>query len=409
MVPKDKKIDTVTLDSDDEIQMVGPKKSPSGADKSPELIMLFDDDEESKPAKPKRNLNKVLVIDSDSDTETALTKKSITVSDFAEANALFEAFLESVKAKLMGSEFEEVLPKKLAIMKKHFQKSAFHVNEKDFLAMLKETTKTIQNVPNADAANKTVIGFYKVYESLKLYIHSSTIEIEADHLPKVKRLEKIIKLLRKKIKQLDEAEVDFDADENSAYLMCDRYQKKLKKVYAKYCEYIRRNPQNGRAIYDKIQFVHSKCNAINQALSRKYRNSVEFPTYYAVEKCIKKVVTNGKLNLSEQCIKVESEKCFQHLGSILQKKRRQELYDSHLDFIDLTSDPASKDVALANTLKKNYTQGKEKLDQLYQRYVEKQELGEDDVSSEEEQSSSKSDAEDKLTTEETTNILVNDL
>lgn len=144
-----------------------------------------------------------------------------------EAKALFDAFVESVKEKLVGSEFQELLPKKVPIIQKYFKKSASRVNEKDFLTLMTKTTETIRNAPNSEAANKAVIGFHKVFESLKSYIHNSTIDIEADHLPKVKKLEKIIKLLRKKIKQLDEAEVDFDADENSAYLMCDRSESRV--------------------------------------------------------------------------------------------------------------------------------------------------------------------------------------
>lgn len=62
------------------------------------------------------------------------------------------------------------------------------------------------------------------------------------------------------------------------------------------------------------------------------------------------------------------EKCFKHLGNILQKKRRQELYDSHLDFIELTEDPAVKDVGLENVLRKNYSEGKGKIDEICQKY-----------------------------------------
>lgn len=87
MVAKEPKIDTVTLDSDDEGQMVGPpKKSPSGEDKSPDLIMLIDDDAQ----KPERRPTKVLVIDSDSDTETALPEKSDTVVTNGSQSQIFE-------------------------------------------------------------------------------------------------------------------------------------------------------------------------------------------------------------------------------------------------------------------------------------------------------------------------------
>lgn len=55
------------------------------------------------------------------------------------------------------------------------------------------------------------------------------------------------------------------------------------------------------------------------------------------------------------------------MGNLLQKKRRQELYDSHLDFVEFSEDPATKDISLENILRKNYSEGKEKIDKLYQK------------------------------------------
>ncbi|XP_066256755.1 death domain-associated protein 6-like [Euwallacea similis] len=313
-----------------------------------------------------------------------------------ESRALLEAFLEIVKESLKSSTFEEMLPTKVPILEKYFKKSASHVNETMFQNLLKHNIESIKKAPNSGAAKMAVIAFHKIFSHLKSHITATSIMVEEEHLPKVKKLEKIMKLLRKKIKHLEAAEVEFEEDGNSSYMILDRYQSRLKKVYAKYCVYIKRNPFSGRPVYDRISFVQSKYNEINQALSKKYNNSVHFPTYYEFEKFIRKIVTKHKLDLSEQEIKTESEKGFKYLGSILQKKRRQELYDSHLDFVEYTEDPASGDISLENTLRKNYREGKEKLDKFFLHYVDKQEQGGDHISSNEEESpasASDSDAE----------------
>lgn len=122
----------------------------------------------------------------------------------------------------MGSTFEEILPKKLSIMKKYFEKSGNYVKDQVFLTLLKQTYEGIESAPTCDAANTAVLAFHKVFQHLKTHVQQSTIEIEEDHVPKVKRLEKIIKLLQKKIKQLEEAEVDFNDEEDSSYIILDR-------------------------------------------------------------------------------------------------------------------------------------------------------------------------------------------
>ncbi|XP_066138836.1 death domain-associated protein 6-like isoform X2 [Euwallacea fornicatus] len=357
---------------------------------SKKAIVIPDSDEETE----KENLD-IESLESFSD-RSILPNLSKEENVCPESRALLEAFLEIVKESLKSSTFEEMLPTKVPILEKYFRKSASHVNEPIFQNLLKHNIESVKKASNSGAAKMAVIAFHKIFSHLKSHITATTIMVEEEHLPKVKKLEKIMKLLRKKIKHLEAAEVNFEEDGNSSYMILDRYQSRLKKVYAKYCVYIKRNPFSGRPVYDRISFVQSKYNEINQALSKKYNNSVHFPTYYEFEKCIRKVVTKHKLDLAEQEIKTESEKGFKHLGSILQKKRRQELYDSHLDFVEYTEDPASGDISLENTLRKNYTEGKEKLDKFFLHYVDKQEQGGDHISSNEEESpasASESDAD----------------
>lgn len=107
-------------------------------------------------------------------------------------------------------------------MKKYFKKSGSYVNDQVFLTLLKQTYQGISSAPTCDVANSAVLAFHRVFQHLKTHMQQSMIEIEEDHVRKVKKLEKIIRLLQKKIKQLEETEVDFNDEEDSSYIILDR-------------------------------------------------------------------------------------------------------------------------------------------------------------------------------------------
>ncbi|XP_030765534.1 uncharacterized protein LOC115889623 [Sitophilus oryzae] len=322
-------------------------------------------------------------------------------SDETDPKSLFNKFLKLVEEKIADSQYVEALPKKLPIIKKYFDKSKDYVNENSFKTLLTDSVQSISKAKNSNGTNLAIVAFHKICKILKANIAQTTIIVEEENLPKVKMLERTIALLKKRIKKLETTEVNFEEDNNSAYIQLDRYQNRLNKVYKKYCQYIKRNPYSGRATHDKITFVTSNYNEINQAISKKYNNSLHFPNYYELEQFIKKTVTKHKLNLNDDEVKVESRKCLKTLGSILQKKRRQDLYDSHLDFIEFSEDPATKDPSLESVLKKSLVEGEQKIKELCQKYVDMAERGEDKVSTDqgshsesEEKKNEKSDHED---------------
>ncbi|KAF7268156.1 hypothetical protein GWI33_018620 [Rhynchophorus ferrugineus] len=343
-------------------------------------IMINDSDEEPEKQNGENNNNQVNrnSVENGEETRQDEVKPSTSQGKTLRVNNLFKEFLQLVQDKVTGSTFEEMLPTKMPVIQKYFNKY------------------DIKKSVNSNAANCAVISFHKVCKELKAHIYQTTVEIEEDDVRKVKMLEKTIHLLTKKIKQLEETEVNFEADNNSAYIQLDRYQVRLSKVYKKYCEYLKQNPYIGRPIYDRITFVSSNCNIINLALTKKYNNSVHFPSYYELRKYIKKVVDKHKLDLTEDDIDIESKKCFKSLGSILQKKRRQELYDSHLTFIETSEDPAKNDVSLDNALRKSQKEGEEKIKEVCQRFVDLEDRGEDHVSTEGDSSVSESEEVDEL-------------
>ncbi|CAG9769614.1 unnamed protein product [Ceutorhynchus assimilis] len=362
----------------------------------------------------------IIIPDSDDDTEKEnhcendfepfpVNMDKTTTSDAdaitqEESRTYFKKFLKLVEEKIVDSTFEEILPKKVPILEKYFKKCGSHVYGEKFKKILIEVIENIQTSPNTKAAKVTVLAFHQVFDFLRTHVDGAAITVEEDNYPKIKKLEKTIKLLKNKIKQLDEAEVNLndDNDSDSAYILVDKYLARLNKVYAKYCQYIGRNPRSGLA-NDKIHYVKSKYDEINSALTKKYRAHSNVPSYYELKKFIEKVAQKANLSLSEQELNRETETSFLCLGDLKQKKRKNDLWVGHLDIIEYNEDPAASDTSLDSLLRKNYTEGKEKIDKIFDLYVKKQDQGEDYESAHEGESSEGSDGEQDENNEEDKN------
>nr|CAH7718017.1 unnamed protein product [Callosobruchus chinensis] len=260
-------------------------------------------------------------------------------------------------------------------------------------AFTKLLMKSIQKTENASPERATIV-FNEVFVFIKEIADVSSIEVDKETRLKLKKLEHCMKLLKKKIKKLEVAEIDFDAEEDSAYIQLDRYKQRLVKVHQKYCEILKKNPYAGRLTYSKIDFADSAYNEINRAISKKFKNK-SFPSYYEMEAFIKKVVDEHNLQLSDSRLKAEAEHCFKKLGDLLQIRRKRELYETHCSYIEETEDPANKDDTLNTQLKENLRKGLEKISKVCDEFVIKQEAGEEPALSEDESDKSDSDDEDK--------------
>ncbi|XP_050314074.1 uncharacterized protein LOC126748723 isoform X2 [Anthonomus grandis grandis] len=336
-------------------------------------IVINDSDEETEP---KSKVRKVFLVNL---KKTACTDLP---SPFIKVEPAFTEFLRMVEERLIDTPFEELLPKKVPVIQKYFDKCVDYTDKHYFKMILANAMENMRKSPTEKAPETAVKSFHSVYAYLKSRLEESIIEIDEESVSKVKKLEKMMRLLRRRIILLEEEEVDLSDEEGSAYLMMDRYRERFNRIYKKYCQILKKNPYLGRATYDKIAFVNSNYMAINRAISREYKNSLKFPTYLEVEALIESVNKEENLGMSEQELKKESVECFKNLGTLLQKKRRQELYDMHIEYIDYLEDPANTDPSLDKTLKRHSSEADIKLTEVIQEYVKKQEeleLEEDEI------------------------------
>lgn len=292
---------------------------------------------------------------------------STSTSTSSGVSDLVEQFILICDKHFESSRFAEKLQRKMIQVRENFSKCTGIHQDFNFKKML------LQEISAAEqSALCAVHSFQRIYTYLMDHVVGQTIEVEEDDMPKIKKLDKAMRLILKKIKQLENEEIDFSDEENSSYLQLERYTERLNKIHVKYCQLIKRNPHVGRLLYDKIQFVSAKHNEINYAITKLVKRNT-FPTYYDVEKCVRKCVTESKLPLSEGDIKDESLLCFKRIGDLMQSRRKKELYEVHSASGSLNEDPALKDPELSKKLKISYEEGEKKLKEVIEAFVKKQE------------------------------------
>ncbi|XP_063905674.1 death domain-associated protein 6-like isoform X2 [Zophobas morio] len=290
-----------------------------------------------------------------------------STSKASDAHKLLDEFLETCAKSLKGSKYESKVLPKFPKIKNNFDKCDSIHGEPNLRKMLQEYISTAKI-----SAPEAVVAFQRMYSYLLDNINGDAIEVPEEHLKKLKILEKTCKKLLKRLKILENAEVNFEDEDDSTYMQIDRYSKRLNQVYAKYCQLLERSPYAGRLLHERIQFVSSKYNEINRAITKSYKNN-KFPSYHEIEKCIRKCVAKHNLGLSEGEIKEESKQCFTKMGNLLQMRRKKELYEVHCGFIALNEDPANTDENLKSKLQDSLQEGDKKMKQVVDKYAQMQE------------------------------------
>ncbi|XP_025831289.1 death domain-associated protein 6 isoform X2 [Agrilus planipennis] len=238
----------------------------------------------------------------------------------------------------------------------------------DLIAAIKLNKKQAKENPSM-----ILVYYDKIYRELKSAYYTKNYDTNPKKEKNIRALEKAIYNLRKKISALEEAEVDFDEDENSSYIKMQRYRERAAQLYKRYCGYINENPYKGRPSYSRLDISCSKFPEINRAIDKHFRNKDLFPTYYDMEKLIKKCIERHKLELSKTELNEEVKTCFKKLGELLQARRKRDLGSVHCSYLENLMDPAKDDPDLDKKLKENGEAGEKRINQICEKYVQLQE------------------------------------
>jgi hypothetical protein len=149
----------------------------------------------------------------------------------------------------------------------------------------------------------------------------------------LKKLNKALGMLKKKIDDLEEAEVNLDDDDDSAYMQKVRYEKRAIEIYNKICELTNESSHAHRIVKKPIKFKESKFKEFNSKLAKKVNRENGFPSYYDVYRLLDYCNKEHKYRLSKREIEDVAQSTFQKVGQLLKERRGSDLWESHANFL----------------------------------------------------------------------------
>ena len=207
----------------------------------------------------------------------------------------------------------------------------------------------------------------------------------------IKKLEAALAACAEQIKKCEEAEIDWERDEDSNFLMADRWKKKYMSIYYKLAEYNGASASLERSSDKRFIFSESKFPVINRKIERFVNKTKSFPDFWDIKSQIEKINQEDGLQLTDMQIHNETEKIFISVGKKLKKRRN--IDDGSVMYSYLKpgdSDPAASDPQLESKLNQLGKEAKERIEKVFEEFTEKQAAG---VKSNEEESDTENEEE----------------
>ncbi|XP_058061649.1 daxx-like protein [Anopheles bellator] len=169
----------------------------------------------------------------------------------------------------------------------------------------------------------------------------------------IARLNRTLYLLKKRIQQLDEADVDFNDDGKSAYVMVQRYKKRAFQVYEKLCDITGESKDAHRLVKKPIQFQETQYPEFNRTIQQFVNRTDAFPDFRDVLKCLEHCNSRYDYRMRPELMQRVAHDAFFKVGKLLQKRRKTDLYETVSYYASEESDPALVDHKLQEKLEQN--------------------------------------------------------
>lgn len=119
----------------------------------------------------------------------------------------------------------------------------------------------------------------------------------------VRKLNKALYVLKKKIAKLDESEVNWDDEENSTFLILERYKKRAWEIYQKICDITGESKNAQRLVKKPIKFKGTKYPEFNRTLQAFVNDTESFPDMFDVLRCLEHCNSKYNYKMSKDEIK----------------------------------------------------------------------------------------------------------
>ena len=195
----------------------------------------------------------------------------------------------------------------------------------------------------------------------------------------IRKLEKVLERLNKAIKRLEERELTLDEMDESDSTHIQEYQlrRRFIKVYNMLCELKDYSPSTGRVIEQKIHYEGTRFPEINRRLERLINKKDFFPDFQDIHTAVYKTNLKKTLGLDKRRVNSIAQEAFEDVGRKLQKRRQQDFilnFSAHstIDFSN-ARDSADKDPELKRKLLENKSIASQKIKEVDEPFVKRQE------------------------------------
>ncbi|XP_050741432.1 daxx-like protein isoform X2 [Drosophila biarmipes] len=188
---------------------------------------------------------------------------------------------------------------------------------------------------------------------------------------RIRQLNRTLHSITKRIRMLEDAEVDLN-DDDSSYLQVERFKKRALQIYEKICD-LTGESKSARRQLKPIQFKATAYPHFNRTLSAFVNRMREFPDYHDVLQILEHCNKEKKLGLANFEMKSIAYDAFAKVGKLLQSRRKTDLYETVTHFTANVKDPASSDPVLLAKLKEN-NKKQTKISDVLEKYAREQDL-----------------------------------
>ncbi|KAM3966678.1 uncharacterized protein ACR2FA_012218 [Aphomia sociella] len=208
------------------------------------------------------------------------------------------------------------------------------------------------------------------------FLYGENSEYDSKRQRQIRKLEKTLKKLHRAIQKLEEQEVDFDDEEDSVYLLTERYKERMVRVHAKFCQLTNtKMPSEPRVQIDARPGQPSgPAKRLEKWINKKVPigTPLPFPDFHDVLRCVRDANESDKLGLNEADIMEEARDLFTRCGKKLQRRRQENEWRLAASRISVDTDPADNNDDLKLKLTQNHQLATKKETELFNKYADKQ-------------------------------------
>ncbi|XP_032293625.1 daxx-like protein isoform X2 [Drosophila virilis] len=237
----------------------------------------------------------------------------------------------------------------------------------------KAAAEKAARVPAAAPAGATTVAEIKTAEPAAVATTSTPSTGNKRSDERIRKLNRTLYTITKRISALEEADVDWNDDDDSSYLQVERYKKRACQIYEKICDLTGESKSAHRQMKQPILFKDTPYPQFNRTLSAFVNRMHEFPDYHDVLQLLEHCNKEKNLGLATFEMKRIAHDAFVKVGRLLQARRKTDLYETVTHFTANAKDPAASDAALLAKLNEN-NKKQTKISDILEKFAREQDL-----------------------------------